>query len=256
VWSALDVHGARYALKLGSSALLAREYAVVAACAHPHVVTAVEWLTTDSVSAIVFEYLSGGDLVSLAGTHPRHWLTPLADLVDALAHVHALGFVHRDVKARNVLLDESSRAKLIDFGSAEKIGSAWTVAGTTAEARRPDRGADPVTPGDDVYALGALLHELLYGHPPALRAEAPRVPPEAMPLARLAAASLASPAPPPAAAKARENAVAAAAKASESAAPAAADASENAAPTAAGTGELAAFADGIKSLQQHYGIAQ
>lgn len=194
VWRARGAGGVRYALKTGARAPIEREHALAAACAHPHVVLTLDRLESDGVSAIVFEYLSGGDLVSLAGSHPRHWLRPVADLVDALGHVHARGFVHRDVKARNVLLDEAGRSRLIDFGSVLPIGSRWTEAGTTAAARspdRPDRPGGPAVPADDVLALAALIHELFLGRPPGAGSTAAlEAVPEARPLARLAAAAL------------------------------------------------------------------
>jgi serine/threonine protein kinase len=166
VWLATDAEGRRYALKTGTRRVLDREYRIVRSLSHAHVVAAIERIERHEGAVIVFEYLPGGDLVSLAGLAPRHWLAALAGVVDALAALHARGFVHRDLKARNVLFDAQGCARLIDFGSASRIGSAWTAGGTTAAAVPPERGGEPVAAGDDVYALAVLLYELLFGRPP------------------------------------------------------------------------------------------
>jgi serine/threonine protein kinase len=204
-------------LKLGLPLRLAHERQVLEACAHRHVVRALALHNEGPVAGLVLEYLPGGDLVSLAGGAVRHWLGPVRDLVAALGHVHAQGFVHRDIKARNVRFDESGRVRLIDFGSAALAGSPWTRGGTTAEAVAPARGTEPVAPADDVYALAALLHELLYGRPPGSGGQASARPGGDEAIERLVATSL--------------------------------DGRRAAAPT------LRDFADGLKYLQQRHGFA-
>src|SRR5690606_8940870 len=101
----------------------AREHRVLARIDHPHVVRALGFAERDGVAVLVTELLSGGDLVPLAGGPPAHWLPAARGVAAALRAVHAAGFVHGDVKARNVLFDAGGRAKLIDFGSARPIGA-------------------------------------------------------------------------------------------------------------------------------------
>lgn len=175
VWRALDDTGRAFALKTGERAVIEREYAIVAALGHPRIVAAHEFVA-EGPGFIVFEELPGGDLVSLAGSAPDAWLPALADLVDALGYLHGEGWVHRDLKARNVRFDAEDKCRLIDFGSAAAIGSAWSSGGTTAETLRPGRGDDPVAAADDIYALAALVFELGHGSPPRsgrLRSEPP-----------------------------------------------------------------------------------
>ena len=158
--------GRLWAVKTGPAVLLEQEHRILSRIAHPAIVRLRDFCDSEAGPILVLEYLAGGDLVGLAGGAPSRWLDPVLALIGALDCLHAAGLVHRDLKARNVMLDGGDRARLIDFGSALPIGSAWTSAGTTAAAVAPDRGAEPVAPADDVYALAALLHELIHGRPP------------------------------------------------------------------------------------------
>jgi serine/threonine protein kinase len=164
--------------RAGARASVAREHQLLRELAHPHVVATLGLMELDGVPAIALEYLGGGDLASLAGAEPCHWLRAAGDIGAALRFMHARGYVHRDIKARNVLFDAADRAKLIDFGSALPIGASAAHGGATAAHRPPRRAAGPVTPADDCYAFAALLYELLaarlpYGPTPSEDAAPP-----------------------------------------------------------------------------------
>lgn len=129
---------------------------------------------------LVFEYLSGGRLRDhCRDLQVRGSQLPLTDffrtarqLSRALAHVHGRGVIHRDVAATNILLDERGVAHLGDFDtaiSAEEASSAavapFTPEGLAAPELLSGATADYRM---DLFALGAVLHEILTGSlPPA-----------------------------------------------------------------------------------------
>ncbi|WP_183093040.1 serine/threonine-protein kinase, partial [Nocardioides stalactiti] len=92
-----------------------------------------------------------------------------AGIAGALAHVHASGIVHRDVKPANILLTSTGQPKLADFGIARAIGDAAGLTGTghtigTALYLSPEQvSGGTVTGASDVYALGLVLLEALTG---------------------------------------------------------------------------------------------
>jgi uncharacterized membrane protein YgcG len=91
-----------------------------------------------------------------------------AVLADALAHVHARGIVHRDVKPGNVLLDGEGRPQLTDFGiarlvDATRVTATGLVVGTAAYMAPEQVRGEVVGPPADVYALGLLLLEAVTG---------------------------------------------------------------------------------------------
>lgn len=118
-------------------------------------------------------------------------------VAEAVASLHALSWVHRDVKSRNVLLDASGDAKLADFGLAERMPASSSVRGGGSTAYLAPEclctPPQPPAPPADVWALGCVLAEIFGGSPPhsecedttevvakiLVRGEAPSVPPHA-----------------------------------------------------------------------------
>ena len=96
-----------------------------------------------------------------------------AQILDGLAHAHARGIVHRDVKPANVLLRDGPgvEVSIVDFGlaqfdTAETLTNAGDVPGTLAYISPERLGGDSATPAADVWAVGVLLWEALAGgHP-------------------------------------------------------------------------------------------
>jgi serine/threonine protein kinase len=168
VWRARDPQHTTVAIKVAKSpqsrARLSAEHACLDRYSHAAILRLLAWVDDASHTALVTEYLDGGDLVSLAGFAARHWLRPMAEVAEALAYLHAHSVVHRDVKARNVLLDSAGHARLIDFGSAAEVGSPRTLGSTTAAHRYADAGT--VSAADDVFAFSVLLYELMAGRLP------------------------------------------------------------------------------------------
>ncbi|MGE3174540.1 MAG: WD40 repeat domain-containing serine/threonine-protein kinase [Planctomycetota bacterium] len=113
-----------------------------------------------------------GSSSSTAPTTPASWehacLQLAQQLAEALAHAHARGVLHRDVKPSNVALDAAGRARLLDFGLARAEGSGELTRTGAALGSLPYMAPEQVR-GDlaaisartDVYGLGVLLYELL-----------------------------------------------------------------------------------------------
>lgn len=98
-----------------------------------------------------------------------------AECADALAHAHAAGVLHRDVKPANILLAADGAARLTDFGLArpldagpdvQKLTRTGVVVGTPSYMPPEQLRGGPVDARADVYALGATIYELVSGHAP------------------------------------------------------------------------------------------
>jgi serine/threonine protein kinase len=152
-----------------------REARVAARLAHPNIVQVYDSGELDGRLMIVMEYVEGeslGHLLERRGNVPPAEAVELAlQLCSGLAHAHAAGLVHRDVKPQNLLLREDGVLKIADFGIAHvDHGTELTEAGTilgTATYLAPEQAAgEKVTASADIYAAGVVLYELLTGRPP------------------------------------------------------------------------------------------
>ena len=221
VWAATDTElGRRVALKLlgpdADTARFEREARAFAALAHPNVTQLYDYGEDGDRPFMVLEFLPGGTLENRLKGEPlpdEQTRAISGDIAAGLAHAHARGVVHRDLKPTNVLFDEEGRAKIADFGIARMaagggtLTEAGTVLGTAAYISPEQAHGVQATPASDVYSFGVILFRMLTGRPPfeaddplelvALHrdAEAPPVAtyrPDAPPdLAALATASLA-----------------------------------------------------------------
>lgn len=121
---------------------------------------------------LVMEHVRGRTLLPLLGTAPwARCRDVLIALLGALAHAHARGVIHRDIKGGNVLLDAAGAVKLADFGVAELVGmgrASGVVAGTPAYMAPEQWTGDSLGQGPwtDLYALGCLAYALVAGAPP------------------------------------------------------------------------------------------
>ena len=152
-------------------ALLRREARLVRKLSHPRIVPVYGFRSGERGSAVTLRYMRGGDAGRRRGAPPAEVVRLGRDVAEALEYLHGLGVVHRDVKASNVLLDEAGRAHLADFGiasvaSGDEDGLVLRGGGSRASMSPQQRAGEPAAPADDLYALGALLFELLSGRPP------------------------------------------------------------------------------------------
>lgn len=114
---------------------------------------------------LAMEYCDGGDLGQFRGRSFEAWSRALDEVAAALEALHARGLVHRDLKCGNVLIDGAGRARLADFGLASLAG-AFADGGSPYNASPQQLRGEQAAPPDDLYALGALLFELIAGAPP------------------------------------------------------------------------------------------
>lgn len=101
--------------------------------------------------------------------------TLIAQVADALAHAHAAGVVHRDVKPGNIMLTPAGDAVLLDFGIArrtdfEPLTLTGTIVGTVDYLSSEQANGQSATPRSDLYALGCVAYEALTGVRPFQRA--------------------------------------------------------------------------------------
>ena len=153
------------------------EAEAVARLQHPNIVQVFQTGTAAGRPFLALEYLPGGSLDKTLDGTPRP-ASPSARLVEtiarAIASAHGEGIVHRDLKPANILLTSTGVPKVADFGLAKFLkadsgltqtqsilGSPCYMAPEQAEGKNREVG-----PAADVYALGAILYELLTGRPP------------------------------------------------------------------------------------------
>lgn len=151
-----------------ASARLLREARNASALNHPNVCTLHEIGEADGRPFLVLELVEGEPLdrrIAASGGLPAPTARRLAiQIAEALAHAHARGVVHRDLKSANVVLTPDGRAKVLDFGIARRV-----AAGDLAEATR---SVATLTADNEIAGtLPYMAPEVLAGHPADARAD-------------------------------------------------------------------------------------
>lgn len=157
-----------------------REIEVAASLQHPHIVSYIEHGTHNGIIYLVSEYVGGMDASKLAKhrggkLHHLEVVKIVEQTLSALDFAHKLGFVHRDIKEQNILVDgnyPNYNSKLTDFGLAKSfkqtgmsgVTMVGDVAGTIAYMP-PEQIRDfkEVQPPSDIYAMGMTAYTLLTG---------------------------------------------------------------------------------------------
>jgi serine/threonine-protein kinase len=170
--------------------VLAGEYASATACSrflgeaevvanlhHPNIIQVYEFGKHEDYPYFTLEYVEGGSLDQhLDGTPwpARRAVETIEALARAMAAAHKQGVVHRDLKPANVLLGADGTLKITDFGLAKRVEGnsgltqSGSIVGTPSYMAPEQAGGQSKRVGRaaDIYALGAILYELLTGRPP------------------------------------------------------------------------------------------
>lgn len=151
------------------------EYRLASRLAHPNLVSLYDLVIADDGAYFVMELAPGVDLRRYvrggggACNLPRLYAA-CAQILDALACLSTAGIVHRDLKPSNIMVSERGHVKILDFGLA---GAADTpdfsdamLAGTPTYMSPEQIDGRPLDARSDLYALGAVVYEMLCGEPP------------------------------------------------------------------------------------------
>jgi serine/threonine-protein kinase len=158
-----------------------RETRVMSRLAHPNCVSVVDFGVWDGAPYLVMEYVSGTTLRALidnGALPPQRALALIRQIAAGLAHAHAQGVVHRDVKPANIMVTEEigtgDHVRILDFGLARLRGAVGrdatqsNVVVGTPNYMAPEQtvGGGLIDARTDIYAAGVVLFEMITGERP------------------------------------------------------------------------------------------
>jgi eukaryotic-like serine/threonine-protein kinase len=155
-----------------------QEAEAIARLSHPNLIKIQQVGETHDVPWFAMDYIAGGTLGARLknGPLPAARAAQIAcEIADGIAHAHAGGILHRDLKPGNILLTPRGDVRVADFGVARMLGhdSTLTVPGEVigtpgymAPEQAEGQPASPIDERTDVYGIGAILYHLLTGRPP------------------------------------------------------------------------------------------
>ena len=163
----------------------AREAEAASRLRHERCVRSYDFGGDEGHVYIAYEYVAGRtlrDALRHAAINDRDAIEAAAQVLDGLAHAHARGIVHRDVKPSNVLVEDTAEIsiKLLDFGlaqfdEADTLTNVGDVPGTLAYISPERLTGQDATPASDVWAVGVMLWEALAGQHPFWGVPLPQV---------------------------------------------------------------------------------
>ena len=141
---------------------------------HPNIVTIYDVGRGNEMAYIAMEFLSGQSLRSVLDSGvvlpPEHIVRIATQVADGLSFAHASGVVHRDIKPANIMVLENNIVKISDFGIALLPSGSLTMDGKAVGSPKymsPEQVLGKKPDGrSDIFSLGAVLYEMLTGHPP------------------------------------------------------------------------------------------
>jgi DNA-binding response OmpR family regulator len=153
-----------------------QEYEIIANLRHPNVVQIYDLGVADDHAYIAMEYFPAGDLRAKIkkGVSAEEAVDVLRQMAMALAAIHGVGVLHRDLKPGNVMMRRDGTIALIDFGLAKQLELDAEITATgeifgTPYYMSPEQGhGREVDARSDVYSLGVIFWEMLTGKKPFL----------------------------------------------------------------------------------------
>lgn len=158
--------------------VLRHEYAVGKSLDHPNIINVYEFNSTKAGSYVILELFRHPNVKQWIQTgldHIHYMLKEvLINITTSLAHLHSKGWVHRDIKPDNFLMDENGQIRLIDFnltqkqqtGLAKLFGGKSKVQGTHSYMAPEQIRGKGIDFHSDIYSLGCMIHELVCGKVP------------------------------------------------------------------------------------------
>jgi len=151
-----------------------RETQSVARLRHPNIIPIYDMGVEKGVYYFSMEFVEGESLeskIERGKIAPAHAIEIIEQVASAIHHAHERGIIHRDIKPANILIDQTGRVQVTDFGLAKELGKSGTRTGITVgtphymSAEQARGESSEVDERSDVYSLGAVFYEMLTGRP-------------------------------------------------------------------------------------------